>query len=133
MQEAFLIDDDIALIKRFTAKEEKVALISSFDVLILMKADRKPFFYHFPLLNPVALNQSSFGGLRIDTKPRFLKILEQLRRNPEHIFIEKKVYQHEIKDIFYKIHPWFNIILAYLYQNYEPVGQGHYLVALRRK
>ena len=91
------------------------------------------FFYYFPLLNSVALNKPSFGGLRTDTKPRFFKILSELEQNPQYVFIEKKIYDHEIQDILYKIHPWFNLILAYLHEKYQPVDQGHYLMVLRKK
>ena len=134
MAEDLTIDADAQFIKSLTSNDERVALISSFEVAMLMKADRKPFFYYFPLLNPRSLYIKDFGGTKLTTTEQLAKTIHQLDTSkPGLVFIEKKLFNGEIPRIYYEKYSALTILVKYLHEHYEPAQKGYFLMALKRK
>ena len=130
----FTFTKDVDFIDRLTTPEERVPLISSFEVKILMDAKRKPFFYYFPLLESRPMKLPDFGGAYLFTESRMRRILKQLDDNrPARIFIERKLFLRELPKIYYQHYTALNVFIQYLEQFYEVDTQGEYLLALKRK
>jgi len=124
---------DIFLIAQMTRPDERVCLISSQETVILMKADRQPFLYYFPLLIPRTFQIRDFGGTILLTRDRLQRTLKNLEHpGPRYVFIEKK-FLGGLPPIYYARFEVLKILVNYLQQAYEPVQVGEYLVALRRK
>ena len=49
-QSQFHFDQDAAMIARLVPQTQRAAIISSFEVSLLMQAKRVPFFYYAPLI-----------------------------------------------------------------------------------
>jgi hypothetical protein len=125
---------DVRLIDSLTPPGARVPLISSFDVLILMQADRLPFFYYFPLLNSHPMRMRNFIITLMLSRDELLKTLQQLEtQKPEYVFMERIFltpqvpawYGYEYEDLI--------DILRYVLARYEPVETGQYLVAMKRR
>ena len=130
----YSFEKDAALIRNLTVEDEPVALFSSFEVALLMAADRKPFFYYFPLTNPRYRNMKDFGGTYLITQERLQRTLDQLEKEkPRYIFVEGKFLGGVILPIYYEHYVSLRVLVAYLQEKYVPQTQGEYLVALRRK
>ncbi len=126
--------EDTALIRRLTPQGGKAAVLSSFEILLLQKADRKPFFYYFPLINSRPLTARNFMVTCLFSYPQIQKTLDQLEsEKPSYIFMERvfltpqvpQVYSYEYDDLI--------LLLRYVFSNYEPVEVGKYLVAMKRR
>ncbi len=127
---------DAALIRKFTTPGSRVALLSSFEVLILQQAQRKPFFYYFPLLNSRPMRMRSFmaSAGSIVTKDNVAKTIGELEaRKPEYVFMERIFLTPQVPMWYaYGFEETIDI-LRYVLKDYEPVETGHYLVAMKRK
>jgi len=126
--------EDTAMIRHLTPDGGKAALLSSFEILLLQKADRKPFFYYFPLINSRPLSVRNFMVTCLFSYPQIQKTIDQLEsQKPPYIFMERifltpqvpQVYSYEYDDLI--------LLLRYVFSNYEPVEVGKYLVAMKRK
>ncbi len=133
-QKEFHFEPDAALIDRLTGQDERVALISSFETRILMEADRKPFFYYFPMINPEPMENLDFKGTQLFTIDRVRRTLGQLENEkPGLVFIEKKLFSGQLPAAYYQHFQTLTVLVRYLTQNYAPYDQGQFLVALKRK
>ncbi|MDO8675637.1 MAG: hypothetical protein Q7K71_05955 [Candidatus Omnitrophota bacterium] len=126
-QKEFDFSEDAALIRRLTASDEPVALISSFETKILMQAGRKPFFYYFPLVESAHMNSPEVRGIYLHTYGRMDKTLQDLnQRQPRYIFVEKKLLSHKGRLAL-------GTLLDHVDAHYAAQEQGKYLIAYRRK
>ncbi|HOW36123.1 MAG TPA: hypothetical protein PL155_06900 [Candidatus Omnitrophota bacterium] len=134
IKEELSFEKDVALISRITSPREKVCLISGYETALLMAADRKPFFYFFPLLSSRSLKMKDFGGTYLYSMERFVKTIEQLEtQRPEFVFIERKLFFGEIPAVYYSRHTTLALMVKYLREKYSLFEAGQYLVALKRK
>lgn len=134
MNEELSFEKDVALISRLTAPGDKVCLISSYETALLMAADRKPFFYFFPLLTSRSLKMKDFGGMYLYNRERFVRTIEQLEtQRPEFIFIERRLFLGEIPRLYYTRYTALTLMVKYLREKYSLSDEGQYLVALKRK
>ncbi len=126
--------EDAGMIASLTKSDERVALLSSFEVMILSKAKRKPLFYFFPLLNSHPMRMRNFVVTTVFSYPQIERIISQLdQAKPKYIFMEA-VFLTE------QVHPWYFEefedlirVIRYVKYYYTPVSQGKYLVAMKRK
>ncbi len=126
--------EDVQLIRGLTLPADRVCLISSFEVAILISADRKPFFYYTPMINSKNFKMRDFWGTLIPTKERRDKNLGQLiEEKPTYVFIEKNLFAYGIPKIYYQRFPMLSVLVQYLHAYYEPAQEGRWLVALQRK
>jgi hypothetical protein len=133
-KEEFNFSQDAALIDGLTAPDERVALVSSFETAILIEAKRKPFFYYFPLIESTHMRAAEFRGTYLHTIDRMKKTLLQLEGSkPGYVFIERKLFDHQIPAEYYQYYQTLNILVQYLNAHYTVVDQGKYLTALKRK
>jgi hypothetical protein len=125
---------DAALISRLTAPKDKVPFLGSFETKILMEAKRKPFFYYFPIFQSDAMHMLQFRGTYLHTVGRMKKTLEQFETSkPAYVFVEKKLFAGQIPAPYYQHFQTLTILMAYLHEHYDPLEQGEYIVALKRK
>ncbi len=126
--------EDAGLIDALTKPGQRVPVLSSFEVMILSKAERKPFFYYFPLLNSHPMRMRNFVVTTIFSYPQLQRCLDQLETvKPEYVFMEK-VFLTE------QVHPWYlqeyedliNLV-RYVKRYYVPYAEGKYLIAMKRK
>jgi hypothetical protein len=133
-RQEFDFPEDAALIDRYVPPSQKAAVISSFEVKMLLQAKRKPFFYYFPLVNsrPLRMRNWVVGFFH---SPDYLKnTMKQLEdEKPEYIFIEKIFLSPNIPAAYYYDSAEIMKILIYVYQNYTPMGSGRYLAVMERK
>jgi hypothetical protein len=133
-QKETAFSEDAALIKRFTSTDQKVPLLSSFEVMILSKADRKPFFYYFPLLNSHPMRMRNFVVTTIFSYPQLENCLKQLdTEKPPYVFIEAVFLTPQVPAWYGEEYEDLIGLIRYVLANYEPVTQGKYLVAMKRK
>jgi hypothetical protein len=126
--------EDVALIQRFTAPAQPVPLISSFEIKILMQAKRRPYFYYFPLVISRPMQARSFPRTSIYTIDQLQKTIGTLERDrPPYIFIERILLTRPLTEQFYYYYSSMIYLTDYVLQNYAPVSQGKYLVAMKRK
>jgi len=127
------IGADAAFISSLTRRDEEVCLVSSFEVPLLMAADRRPFFYYFPLLNSRPPTMRVFGGTRLVTQKQLAQVMRQLaEKSPRLIFIEKKLVDGRLPKIYYEYYLALKLLVNYIRANYEPVQQGQYLLAMKK-
>ncbi len=127
-------DKDAGMVKRLTSPDDRVPVISSFEVKILMDAGRKPFFYYFPLVESTPMKAAKFRGTYLHTVERMQKTLSQLETSkPEYIFFEKKLITGQIPAEYYQYYQTLTTLIMYVQQHYTPSEEGVYLVALKRK
>ncbi len=128
----FDFSPDVRLIQSLTGPQEKVALLSSFDVKILMQADRRPFFYYYPIFLPRPMHMRSFAVPAVYTYDQVKRTLRQLEEDkPAYVFIER-IYSPP-NMVFANPTNALLPLLMYVHTHYEPSGQGYFLVALKRK
>lgn len=126
--------EDADLIRRLTGPKEKVALLSSFDVKMLMDADRRPLFYYFPFANERPMYMRTFFVERIYTINELKRVIKQLEdEKPKYIFMEKTLLSTDYPPE-YNFH-LFGImhVLEYVHQHYTSGEQGKYLMVMERK
>ena len=125
---------DAALIQRYTSAGQRVPLISSFEIKMLMDAGRKPYFYYFPLIISRPMTMRALAKTSIYTTGQLRKTINALERDrPSYIFMEKMFTVRPLPDYFYQEYTSFLLLTDYVLKNYEPVDGGQYLVAMKRK
>ncbi len=125
---------DAQMIARLTPPDEKVPLISSFETKILMQANRRPFFYYFPLVDSRPMRMRMLDMTAIWTQGRLQKTLDELRtRLPQYIFMEKILLATSVPAQYQFLYPDLLVILNYIQMNYTTAEEGHWLVAMKRK
>lgn len=126
----FDVEKDVGFIKQLTRPEEEVCLISSFDVALLMQAERKPFFCRFPFIKSSFFQSDDFQGPASQLKEDYENALLKLsKEKPRYVFLEKKIlidYWTNRKQL------WFPELEYFLRLNYALGPEGKYLVVLRR-
>ena len=128
----FDFNQDAALIDSLTKPSEPVALLSSFEIKMLMQADRRQFFYYSPILIARPMHMRNFPNSTMYSlihEKRTMKQLEDFK--PEYIFMEK-IYLEAFGFKNFKDASLVDL-LNYVFTNYTPANQGQYLVAMKRK
>lgn len=130
----FDFSDDARLIAGLTTPDEAVPLISSFETRILMQADRKPFFYYFPLVDSRPMRMRMFDMTALWTKGRLQKTMDELQtRAPQYIFMEKILLTDKVPAQYEYLYPDLLVVLNYIHQHYGPSREGRYLIAMKRR
>ena len=125
---------DAALIDGLTAPDSKVPLISSFDVKILMQANRRPYFYIFPFCVSRPMYMRTFAETFIFIKDDLKLTLDRLAlEKPEYIFMERVYLNRDWPKRYYLDLEPLLPVLNYIYAHYEPYKNGYFLVAMKRK
>ncbi len=126
---------DAQLIQSLTDAHIKVPVISSFEIKILMQANRRPFFYHFPLLVPQVLSLNAWAVSGLYTTEYLKETIAQLEdEKPQWIFLQRIYLNLEnIPKHFEYYFPSLLSLLRYVHANYSPATEGEYLVAMKRK
>ena len=132
-RQEFDFKEDAAMISRLVPATAKAAVISSFEVKMLMQAKRQPFFYYFPLVNSRPLRMRNFV-VGFFHSPEYLQnTMRQMQESkPEYIFVEKIFLTPNIPSAYYYDSAEIMKILTYVYQNYTPAELGRYLAAMKR-
>jgi hypothetical protein len=126
--------EDTALIRRLTPEGGKAALISSFEVLLLQRAERKPFFYFFPLINSRPMAVRNFMVTYLFSYPQLQKVIDQIEaEKPTYIFMERIFLTPQVPQAYFYEYDDLIMLLRYVFSKYEPVEVGKYLVAMKRK
>ena len=124
----------LSLIDALTAPEEPVPLISSFETKILMQADRRPFFYYFPMMESEQMQGDKLRGIYLHTYARLGATLKQLQdQKPAHIFIQTRLFEGPEAQNYEDSHEGFKQLMAYIRLHYQYQAQGQYLTALKLK
>lgn len=124
---------DVELIVGLTAPTESVCLMSNLETGILMAANRKPFFYYFPILISRSVKMRDFGGTLLLTQDRLQKTIDDLEtQKPRYIFIEKN-FVKGLPGVYYLRFQSLTALLKYIFDHYHIEKAGEYLVALKRK
>jgi len=124
---------DATLIDSLTLSNQPVPLISSFETRILMQADRKPFFYYFPLIDSRPRRMRMFPFSELWTINRLNVTINQFEQSkPQYVFMERILLTRQVPELYESIYPELLYILAYLDKYYRPYRYGKYLVALKR-
>jgi hypothetical protein len=128
------LSEDAALIRRLTPNGGSAAVISSFELLFLQKADRKPFFYHFPLIRSRMLTGRNFMETTIFSYAQLQRALDQLdKQKPPYIFMERIFLTPQVPRAYFYDFGELIVFVRYVLANYEPAEVGKYLVAMKRK
>ena len=124
---------DAELIRQLTPKKARVPVISSFEIKILMQADRTPFFYYFPLVISRPMNMRTFSVSSLYTVNHLKKTIGQLESaKPEYIFMERIFLNNEAPAEYFNNDPAFMEILSYVHTHYSAQTTGKFLVAMKR-
>jgi hypothetical protein len=130
----FDLSQDADLIARLTPPDGRAAVMSSFDIRLLMQAKRKPFFYCFPLLVERPMRMRNFPSTHLHTIARLQRTLKQIAEDkPEYIFMERIFLIDKVSQDFYNWSSDTIALINYVRAYYEPYQQGYYLVAMKRK
>lgn len=126
--------EDTALIRRLTPMGARAAVLSSFELLLLQRADRKPFFYYFPLINSRPLTVRNFMVTCLFSYPQLQKVLDQLEaQKPEYIFMERIFLTSQVPQAYFYEYDDLIVLLRYVFSKYKPAEVGKYLVAMKRE
>ena len=124
---------DARLITSLTAPWDEVPLISSFEIKMLMQANRKPFFYYFPLLISRPMSMRSFPACSIYTTDQLAKTIGKFEEaKPPYVFMERIFMVNEVPRAFLFRYPSLIPLINYVRTHYAMVAQGEFLVALKR-
>jgi len=131
----FDFSQDASLIDALTTPYEPVVLISSFETKILMQANRRPFFYYFPLLGSQhMLQKERMNGTYLHTYARLNLTLRQLQdERPSHLFIQTNLYEWKEDPSYENSHSGLKQLLVYIRLHYQYQSRGQYLTVLRLK
>ncbi len=130
----FDFSQDAAMIQSLTRPDENVALISSFEVRILMQAQRAPFFYYFPLVLSRPMGMRVFTFTSLYTQDHLKKTIGQLdHAKPQYVFMERLLLNRSLPASYqYQLTATVGL-LDYIFVYYAPYAQGKFLVAMKRK
>jgi len=130
----FNFSQDASLIDALTAPGEQVALISSFETKILMQADRRPFFYYFPMMESEHMQGDKLRGVYLHTYARLSRTLRQLQeQKPSHIFIQTRLFEGPEAKSYEDSHEGFKQLMLFIRMHYQFQRSGQYLTALKLK
>lgn len=125
---------DVELIQRLTAPGSRVPLVASFEVLLLKQADRKPFFYYFPLTNSHPMRMRNFIPTQLFSYGQLQKTIDQLEQEkPPYLFMEKVFLTRQVPQAYFFDYEDFIGLIRYIDLRYEAGPTGQYLVAMKRK
>ncbi|MBL8014168.1 MAG: hypothetical protein JNN05_10000 [Candidatus Omnitrophica bacterium] len=128
------VSKDAQMIRELVSQSQQAAVISSFETKILMAANRRPFFYFFPLIESVNFAENRFRGTSMYTRPRLARTLEKFEQEkPQYVFVETKLLTRQISPEFYERFETLRTLLEYVQSHYVVERQGQYLTALKRK
>lgn len=130
----FNFSQDAALIDSLTSAGEPVALISSFEIEMLIEAKRKPFFYIFPLVNSRPMRMRLFEVTHMWTTTQAMDTIRQLEdAQPPYVFMERVYLSKVISAAYLYDMPAVCALDKYVLLHYEPYAYGKYLVAMKLK
>jgi len=133
-QQRLDIEADAHLIQAWSKPGDRVALLSSFEALLLMTANRKPYFYYFPLITPGEFYMLDFYGMKVYTKSMFQRLMGQLSNDPPpYLFVESKFVSGALPSVYYERSPSFLALISQIRAHYAPIAQGKYLLVLQYK
>lgn len=133
-RQARLFPEDVALIQGLIPENQPVALISSFEVELMVQSRRAPFFYYYPLVISRPMKMRTFPVSSLYTQSHWKRTENQLETaRPEFVFLEKIFLSNNIPAHYAHDRPGMMILLGYVKSHYEPYAQGKYLVAMKRK
>jgi len=125
---------DAALIQSLTASDEKVPLVSSFENLILMQAQRRPFFYTYFMVNSQPRRMRKFPVMILYTKSNLQREIDRIEKfKPPYIFVEKTYLVSPFPQAYLYDNEDLVDTLSYIFAHYQPYKAGEFLVALKRK
>ena len=129
----FDFTEEAKLIASLTKPDEKVALLSSFEVHLLMEAKRRPLFFFFPVVSSRGMYARTFPSTNLHTKTMMNRTIDDLKRNnPTFVFLEKVMLARELPASYPRTHEALLTILDYVKMHYHIYAKGHFLVALQR-
>ncbi len=129
-QQWFNFDEDAALIQKWQPND-RVAILSSFEVGILQKAYRSSFLPHTPVMASTLPINPSVGGFRLKTKAQVMDVINALDEwSPPVFFIDKKIWALNEQQMAGSA---LAVLMERLHGHYEPVAQGKYLIVLKKK
>jgi hypothetical protein len=126
---------DAEMIQALTPPETPAAVISAFEIKILMQAQRRPFFYYFPLISsrPKHMRTMPLNFLHTSAERFNHKAVEQLTgAQPEYVFLEK-IFLYDFPKAYADKPDNIIPIVSYVRAHYAPYATGEYLVAMKRK
>ncbi len=125
---------DASMISALVPPGEPAALISSFEVLILQQAGRKPFFYYFPLVISRPMLMRSWPAVSIYTKTQLAKTVAKIKQErPSYIFMENVFLIQQVPAVYLEQYPALVVLIDIIRKDYQPFKQGEYLTALKLK
>ena len=134
MDQSFISQEDVALVKKYTDEDQKVCFVGSFEVATLMAAGRRPFFFNFNLMRSEFMDKRAMRGFLISQKRELERAFAQLTdEKPEVVFIEKRLFLEIIPRDFYKFSDPLRVIVNYLQEFYKAKDAGQYLLVLELK
>lgn len=133
-RQARLFPEDVTLIQRLVPEGHPLALISSFEVEFMVQSDRPPFFYYYPLIISRPMKMRTFPVSSLYTNNHWERIQDQLEQSPEKfIFMEKIFLRDDVPAHYIYDRPGLMTLLTYIKRHYQPVANGMYLVAMKRR
>ncbi|MBI4309927.1 MAG: hypothetical protein HY591_06310 [Candidatus Omnitrophica bacterium] len=124
---------DAALIARLTDRAQAVPLISSFEIKILMQAQRKPYFYYFPLVISHPMRARNFVRTSIYTVDQLNRVIQKLEEDkPPYVFMERLFLTRPVPRHFYHYYSSMMLLTDHVIKHYTPVAEGRYLTAMKR-
>jgi hypothetical protein len=131
-RQEFNFPEDAALIDEYAQANEPVALISSFEIQILIQANRRPFFYIFPLVNSRPMRMRLFEVTHMWTTTQMNDTIKQLEdKKPAFVFMERIYLAPVIPQAYLYDMPPVCALVNYVREHYEPYKIGKYLVAMK--
>lgn len=125
--------EDAQLIRSLVPPSQPVALISSFEIDMLMQAKRRPLFYYFSFTFSRPMRMRNFGDVEIFTLGRLNKLIGQLKGSPSaYVFMERIFLNRHFPSRYAYDNPGLIGLLDYVNSHYQPYRYGKYLVALKR-
>lgn len=123
---------DVQLITSLTKASTRTAVVGSFELLLLKKSQRQPFFNDAPLLQSAPLDNNMVVGLRIKLKKELESAIAQINDEaPQYIFMEKKLTT--LPNEFYQSNAGLASLINLIRAGYAPTIQGKYYTAWRKK
>ncbi len=126
---------DAQMISSLTKPNERVALISDFEVKILIQADKAPFFYYFPLISsrPKHMRTLPLNFLHTSTNKFNQTAINQLAKDkPQYVFLERIFLEGQPPPAYLAKaeNMWF--IVQYVLDHYRLDRTGQYLAVMKR-
>ncbi len=126
----FQFKPDASLIEQLTRPQERVALLSSFEMEILNEAHRQPLLPHAPIMTSVLPMNPNVAGLKLKLRQQALDVFNAIEGDkPSIIFMEKKIWGLTQ----FSPDTGFGIVLNKIHELYVPMQEGQFLIALKRK